>query len=59
MTQPITDRDLDTLLINLGEVSLGEVLARHDTALAQAIERVVRSGTDDDRLKVAGFSNFT
>lgn len=50
--------DLDTLLINLDQVSLGDVLARRDTALAVAIERVVRSGTDDDRLKVAGFSNF-
>lgn len=56
--QMATERDLDAILIDLDDVCFSEILGRQDMALAQAIQRVVRSGTDDGRLKVAGFSNF-
>lgn len=52
--------DGGNLLINLDEVSLSEVLARRDTALAQAVrrEQTRRENSDDDRTLIAGFNNF-
>lgn len=52
--------DIDTLLIDLNEVPLGEVLSRQDSALGLAVRRVLRSGSedDDDQAMVAAFSNF-
>lgn len=57
---PIADDyigDVDTLLINLDEVPLGEVLARRDTALAAAVSRALGDNRDD-HLVIAGFNNF-
>jgi FXSXX-COOH protein len=58
METKVTGGDVETPLINLDEVPLGEILARQDTALAQAIGRIVRPEEDGDELIVAGFGNL-
>lgn len=58
METNVMGEDVETPLINFDGVPLGDILARQDTALAQAISRVVRPGEDGDELIVAGFGNF-
>lgn len=54
----IQGTSVNTLIINLDELSIDEVLNGSDSALAQAVERLTRSVADEDDLPVARFSNF-
>lgn len=54
------EHTVNTILIDLDEVPLSEVLARQDSALGLAVRCVLRSETDDgdEQPMIAEFSNF-
>jgi FXSXX-COOH protein len=59
MASDVAEKVLDDILIEINEMTLSELLAgAEETALARVIKQVLAED-DDEKKKIAGFSNYT